>query len=105
MTKKINYPMLFLGIIAAGGVFTGTNPSYTEFEILHHMKTAKASFLITEPEIMENALKAAKSRGIPQSRIWVLDSLDQTVPAGFQSWSSLMAHGEKDWVRFDDEVR
>jgi acyl-CoA synthetase (AMP-forming)/AMP-acid ligase II len=50
--NDIHYPLLFLGIIAAGGVFTGTNPGYTQYELAHHIKTAKVRFLISEPEIL-----------------------------------------------------
>jgi len=95
--------MIFLGVIAAGGIFAGTNPSYTEFELVHHIKTAKTKFFITEPEMLDNALAAAKSSGIPRSNIWIFDNLGQKIPAGFKSFKDLMNHGEKDWVRFDDE--
>ncbi|TVY53801.1 Acyl-CoA ligase azaF [Lachnellula cervina] len=101
--NDINYSMLFLGIIAAGGVFAGTNPAYTEFELVHHINTAKAKFFITEPEMLKNSLAAAKKCGVPQSNIWIFDVLGQTIPSGFSSWTELLSHGEKDWKRFDDE--
>jgi acyl-CoA synthetase (AMP-forming)/AMP-acid ligase II len=95
--------MLFQGIIGSGGVFTGTNPGYTEFELNHHIKTSKASFMITEPEMLDTALKAATQQGIPKSRIWIFDTRGQEIPMGFRSWNALMGHGEKDWLRFDNE--
>jgi acyl-CoA synthetase (AMP-forming)/AMP-acid ligase II len=94
--------MLVLGIIGAGGVFTGANPAYTKHELVHHVKTSKATFLISEPEIFDGALAAAEY-GIPKSNIWVFDVHQQPLPAGFRSWSELLNHGEEDWVRFDDE--
>ncbi|KAG0650962.1 Acyl-ligase azaF [Hyphodiscus hymeniophilus] len=101
--RQIYYPMMFLGIIAAGGIFAGTNPSYTEFELVHHIKTAKAKFLITEPEMLDNVLAAAKTSGVPLSNLWIFDNMGQSIPSGFKSFKDLMNHGEKDWVRFDDE--
>lgn len=95
--------MSYTGIIAAGGVFTGTNPSYTSHELLHHIKTSRAKFLITEPEIRTNALSAAKEGGIQLSNVWIFDVLGQAIPDGFRSFKTLMEHGEKDWARFDDE--
>jgi acyl-CoA synthetase (AMP-forming)/AMP-acid ligase II len=95
--------MMVLGIIAAGGIFAGTNPSYTEFELVHHIKTAKTKFFITEPEMLENSLAAVKASGIPQSNVWIFDNLGQSIPSGFKSFKELMNHGEKDWVRFNDE--
>ncbi|CZS94648.1 related to 4-coumarate--CoA ligase [Rhynchosporium graminicola] len=103
--NDVYYPILFLGIIAAGGVFAGTNPSYTQFELVHHIKTAKTKFLITEsiPEMLGNAVAAAKESGIPDSKVWIFDVLGDPVPRGFRSWKELLGHGERDWVRFDDE--
>jgi acyl-CoA synthetase (AMP-forming)/AMP-acid ligase II len=95
--------MLFLGIIAAGGIFAGTNPSYTPSELVHHIKTSRSEFLITEPEMLDSVLAAAQECDIPRSNIWIFDVLKQPIPAGFRSWEALMQHGEKDWVRFDDE--
>jgi acyl-CoA synthetase (AMP-forming)/AMP-acid ligase II len=94
--------MLYLGIVAAGGVFTGTNPGYTQYELTHHIKTAKANFLITEPEMLGAVVAAGKQCKIPQSRIFVFDVLGQDFPDGFKSWKVLLDHGEKDWERFHD---
>jgi acyl-CoA synthetase (AMP-forming)/AMP-acid ligase II len=94
---------MFLGIIAAGGVFSGTNPSYTQFELVHHIKTSKSKFFITEPEMLNSALAAAKECRIPVSNVWVFDVLGQPLPTGFRSFKALMNHGEKDWATFDDE--
>ncbi|KAF7913218.1 hypothetical protein EAE99_010840 [Botrytis elliptica] len=91
------------GIIAAGGVFTGTNPSYTSHELTHHIKTSRAKFLIAEPEILTNVLIAAKECKIHSSNIWIFDVLGQTIPDSFKSFRDLMKHGEEDWVRFDNE--
>jgi acyl-CoA synthetase (AMP-forming)/AMP-acid ligase II len=95
--------MLFLGIIAAGGIFAGTNPSYTPFELVHHIRTSRTKFLITEPEMLPAILAAAEECSIPTSNIWIFDVLKQAIPAKFRSWEALMQYGEKDWVRFDDE--
>lgn len=100
--------MLVLGIIAAGGVFSGSNPSYTPIELVHHIHTAKVKFIISEPEYLSNAATAAKRTNIPESNIWVFNtSPSQTVPAGFKSWQELLKYGVKDWVRHrkgDDAV-
>ena len=94
--------MLYLGIVAAGGVFTGTNPGYTQYELVHHIKTAKAKFLITEPEMLGAALAAGKQCKISHSRTFIFDVLGQDFPEGFKSWEVLLNHGEKDWLRFND---
>lgn len=100
--NDIYYPIIVLGIIAAGGVFTGSNPGYTEFEVKHHIRTAKVTLIISEPEVVDGVFKAATDCGIPKSKVLIFHPLDQAIPAGFKSWKSLLDHGEKDWVRFDD---
>ncbi|KAF2233529.1 acetyl-CoA synthetase-like protein [Viridothelium virens] len=106
--NSIYYPIIVLGIIAFGGIFAGTNPAYTPFELKHHLKTARAKFLVAEPEILDSLRKAAKEVDIPDSRIVLLDEGRQagdaeTISKHFRSWRTLMSHGEEDWVSFNDE--
>ena len=51
---------------------------------------------------------AAKNCNIPLERILALDTTPLSSPAqskvkGLSSWRTLLTHGEKDWIRFDDE--
>ncbi|KAF2750804.1 4-coumarate-CoA ligase-like protein [Sporormia fimetaria CBS 119925] len=113
--NDIYYSMAFLGIVAAGGIFAGTNPSHTPYELAHSWKIAQARALIVEPELLPNALKAAKECGIPTSRIFVFDHhtpLDEDLCltaqkkwGGLRSWRSLLAHGEAGWETWDDESK
>ncbi|EER39172.1 adenylate-forming enzyme AfeA [Histoplasma capsulatum H143] len=100
--NDIYYSMIFLATIGAGGVFAGTNPGYTQFELTHHIKTAKVSFLISEPEILDNLVAAANDTKIPASNIWVFNTQGRPLPPGHKSWTELLKHGEADWVRFND---
>ncbi|KAK6369655.1 uncharacterized protein PV06_10678 [Exophiala oligosperma] len=103
--NDIYYSLLFLGIVAAGGIFTGTNPSYTPFELTHHIETAHVRFIVTEPELLPNIQQAARDCHIPQSRIWIFNVRGgQKVPTGFESWLHLTEYGERDWVRFNDKT-
>ena len=106
--NSIYYPIIVLGIIAFGGIFAGTNPAYTPFELAHHLKTSRAKFLIAEPEILDSLLVAAKEVHIPDSRIVLFDVGRQASGTGassknFQSWRTLLSHGEENWVSFEDE--
>ncbi len=101
--NDINYSIIFLGIIAAGGIFAGTNPAYTQYELAHHIRTANVRFLISEPEILPNLQAAAAECKVPKQNLWTLDALKtQKCPKGTKSWRELLHSGEKDWVRFDD---
>ena len=99
--NDIMYPMLVLSIIGSGGIFTGSNPSYTPLELTHHFKTSGTRYIITEPEMLDSTLKAAKECRIPNANILVFNVLGQPVPEGFRSWETLLDHGEADWLRFD----
>lgn len=101
--NDIYYSIIFLGIIAAGGIFAGTNPSYTPYELVHHIKTSQSKFLFTEPEMLDSIKDAARQCDIPQGNIFILDFLGQKIPDGLKPWTSLLSHGERDWVRFNDE--
>lgn len=101
--NHIYYPILFLAIIGAGAIFAATNPGYTPVELRHHVTVTQATFLISEPELLESLLQAAKDTGISRSRIRILNTQpEQKCPDGFSSWTELMQHGEEDWVRFND---
>lgn len=94
--------MIVLAIIGVGGVFTGTNPSYTAAELSHHIKTANVTYLISEPEIFAPLMEAAKANSIARTNIWIFDHSGQQPSPDQQSWQSLLRHGGEDWVRFDD---
>jgi acyl-CoA synthetase (AMP-forming)/AMP-acid ligase II len=99
--NDILYPLFFLGLIAADGVFAGTNPAYTAHELAHTLKTARVKFILTQPQFLKNVLEATKKNGIPQERIIIFNPQGETAPDGFLQWKDLLRHGERDWVRFD----
>ncbi|KAK5170923.1 uncharacterized protein LTR77_004067 [Saxophila tyrrhenica] len=101
--NNLYYPILVQGIVAAGGAFVGTNPSYTPFELAHALKTSKARFVIAEPEILSAPKTAALELGMPKERILLLAAPEECEGYEHASWMSLLEHGEQDWVRFDDE--
>jgi acyl-coenzyme A synthetase/AMP-(fatty) acid ligase len=41
------YPVVFLAIIMAGGVFTGANPSYKAGELRHHFEISETKFVFS----------------------------------------------------------
>jgi len=92
---------MVLGTIAAGGIWTGSNPSYTPSELAHHIRASSARYIVAEPEILSAVRAAGDICGIPAENYWIFDNLpEQTVPAGYKSWKDLLTHGETDWVRF-----
>lgn len=101
--------MLFLGIIGAGGRFTGSNPGYTHSELRHHMQSTRSRFLITEHELLPVFAQVGEY-GVPASRVFVLDTDSHRLPTSHyvpkfscSSVQELLKHGERDWVRFSSQ--
>ncbi|OAG10565.1 acetyl-CoA synthetase-like protein [Paraphaeosphaeria sporulosa] len=106
--NSIYYPVIVLGIIGAGCIYTGTNPSYTPAELEHAIRASEAKFILSEPELLPALRVAARQLRLPDGRIHILDSTskaDQTspTPAEYSPWRSLLSHGAADWATFDDE--
>jgi len=94
--------LLYLAIIGAGGIFTGSNPGYTSLELNHHITTSHAKYIIGEPNFLNTILETAKECNIAKSKIFMFDAVDKASYGGLRSWDSLLQHGEEDWIHFDD---
>ena len=100
--NDIYYPILFLGVVAAGGIVTGVNPAYTPYELAHTLKIAKVKYILTQPDLIDGVLKAAEENGLPKERILIFNPNDEAAPPGFRQWNDLLQHGEQGWTSFDD---
>ena len=58
------YPILFFGVVALGGVVTTLNPAFTEKEIAYQLKDSGAKYIVTVPANAEKAREAASEVGI-----------------------------------------
>jgi len=104
--SQILYSPITLGIIGAGGCWTGTNPAYTTSELTHHFRTSKTKLIITEPEHLPRVLAAARLCNISDTRIFALaPSEAHELHADSRDWTTLLEHGESDWIRFNDAQR
>ncbi|GME36183.1 4-coumarate-CoA ligase-like protein [Neofusicoccum parvum] len=100
--NSIDYPIIVNGIIAFGGIFSGTNPAYTSHEIAHAIRVGSISAFIAEPGLLANVLTAAAETNLPVARIWAFDrTSDEKLPEGIASWRNLLKNGESDWERFE----
>ncbi|CEP16256.1 hypothetical protein [Parasitella parasitica] len=69
--NQIDYSVLLLGTIAAGGSATPANPAYTPKELAYQMEMTGAKILIAHPSNVELALIAADMVSLPKERIFV----------------------------------
>jgi len=108
------YPVLFMSIVGAGGVWIGSNPANQHHEIDHYVKLGTPKFIITEAASLSKVLPVCEERQIPKQNVVVLDidtfPLYIGVPSVFwgcsdavktsdstRSFTDLLCHGEQDW--------
>lgn len=92
--NNLFFPVAFLGIVMAGGIFTGANPSYVERELAYQLKDADAKFLFCTDSSLELGIAAAQSIGMRKEQIFRFDDelLEGTGTArlGVKNWASLI---------------
>lgn len=92
-----------MGIIMAGGVFTGANPTYTPRELAYQLTDSGATYLLCSDGGLDTAVEAAKSIGMGLDRVFlfnsaVYDGQGQGVK-GTRYWGELIA-SEQEGSRF-----
>ncbi|KAH8799478.1 hypothetical protein F5884DRAFT_812328 [Xylogone sp. PMI_703] len=105
--SDIMYPMLYLGIVGTGASFVGSNPSNTPEELSHIFSLTSVRYIITSPQHISNIMlsNSSLSDPVPVDNIFIFDTPhNPSVPPSFQSWQTLLQHGESTWVHFDDET-
>ncbi|KAK0719705.1 hypothetical protein B0H67DRAFT_552015 [Lasiosphaeris hirsuta] len=105
--NNLFFPSVFLGVLMAGGVFTGANPTFVLRELAYQLRDSEATFLIVAEAALETALEAAKEIGFPRDRIYVFGGKTTPGPevarslnpgpgvngrvAGVRHWTELLA--------------
>ncbi|PGH10011.1 4-coumarate-CoA ligase [Blastomyces parvus] len=67
------YPVAFMGIVMAGGIFTGANPTYTPRELAYQLKDSGATYLLCADGSLDTGIAAAELIGMGKDRIFVFD--------------------------------
>lgn len=81
-----------------GGIQTPANAAYTVQELEHQLRDSGAKCLFTCLPLLDLALQAAKTVGIPDSRIYLLDvpeSLAGKKRDGYKTLDQLIGEGQK----------
>ncbi|PKY08679.1 putative AMP-binding enzyme [Aspergillus campestris IBT 28561] len=88
------YPVIFVGIIMAGGVFTGANPTYVPRELAYQLQDSEPTIFLCSKQILTNGLEAAKIAGLVPNQIYVVDELlngETQEETGCRWWGELLA--------------
>lgn len=92
-------PVVFLGILCAGGIFTGANPTFVARELAHQLKDSGATYLLCADGSLDVGIEAARLAGLdPSERVFVYNSrIYDGSPQGSKGcryWSDLVAPAE-----------
>lgn len=84
-----------MGVVMAGGIFTGSNPLSVASELAYQLKDSGASFLLCATANLNTGLEAASQAGLPKDQIFVFDDAPMTgekcqPSLGCHHWSSLL---------------
>jgi 4-coumarate--CoA ligase len=101
-------PVVFMGILCAGGIFSGANPMFVARELAHQLQDSGATYLLCADGSLDTGIEAAKLAGLdPAERVFVYNSQiydGQTQGLkGCKYWSELVAPAdEAKGFRWDD---
>ncbi|OKL62645.1 hypothetical protein UA08_01658 [Talaromyces atroroseus] len=132
LPNNVLYSSILYGIVGAGGIYMGINPSSQYAELDHFLTLSNPKLIITAPNTLSLLQEATKAKDIPHNRICVLDEyaisclssilstptpsqqsiqksaryqVGETGNTACLNFSTLLEHGEEDWIRFDDKDR
>jgi 4-coumarate--CoA ligase len=114
------FPTVILGVIMAGAIFTGANPTYVARELAYQLRDSEAKYLICAEGSLDTGLEAAKEVGLRPEQIFIFDDgiasfegrkIEKQTPNGkVRHWTELWDSEEKGrayhWPEFrtDEEL-
>ncbi|KAJ5451846.1 hypothetical protein N7445_000029 [Penicillium cf. griseofulvum] len=102
------FPVVFMGVIMAGGIFTGANPTYIARELAYQLQDSDATYLLCASSSLETGLEAAKQANLPTTRIFAFDnSIYDGIPnpqKGCAYWGDLLGSEEEGRAFIWDEL-
>ncbi|ORZ02504.1 hypothetical protein BCR43DRAFT_465599 [Syncephalastrum racemosum] len=96
--NTVDWAVPAYGALAAGGVLSPANPTYTPEELAHQLRETKAKILIAHPTNVDNAIKACGLVGIPLSKLFVFGD---TPINGHAPYLSLLGERKAEPVTFN----
>lgn len=98
--NNIFFPSVFLGILMAGGIFTGANPTFVARELAYQLRDSGATVLIAAEASLDTALEAAAAAGLPKDRVYIFDSTSN--PRGRVPGRRGRKNGARHWTELID---
>ncbi|KAF7956266.1 hypothetical protein EAE96_005186 [Botrytis aclada] len=99
-SNNLFFPVVIMGIIMAGGIFTGANPGFVERELAYQLSDCGAKFLLCGEESLEVGIKAAETAGLGRESVFIFSDGDKDDDGkkegkeGIKSWWELLESEE-----------
>lgn len=74
----IYYPVIFHGVLLAGGIVTTSNPLYTWEELRHQLIDSGSKYVISVPLYVDKVRQAMKNARMDQNKLYVVGSIEDT---------------------------
>jgi acyl-CoA synthetase (AMP-forming)/AMP-acid ligase II len=94
-TAQIDYIPFTHAVHRLAGIVTPANAQYSALELEHQLRSSSAKAIFTCMPLLENALKAAKTAGIPEDRIFLLEVPGFEASSKFTTVDQLIEEGKK----------
>ncbi|KAE8450028.1 hypothetical protein EG329_007167 [Mollisiaceae sp. DMI_Dod_QoI] len=96
-------PMLFYGVIAAGGVYSAASASFTASELERQIKQGNSNLVFCSEDAKDVAVQTARTCGVPLSRVLVIRSSPMwSILSIEDEVACLPSSGKLDWERIVD---
>ncbi|TEA21902.1 Acyl-CoA ligase azaF [Colletotrichum sidae] len=96
--NNLFFPVVFLGVLMAGGIFTGANPGFVSRELAYQLTDSGATFMVAAEGSLDTALDAAKQVQLPARNVFVFDTTipgspkpEKPARGGARHWTELLA--------------
>jgi 4-coumarate--CoA ligase len=101
--NDVFYPVIYMGIIMAGGIYTSANARYVPRELAYHLQSCEAKFMLSSDANLPVALEAAEHAGITRDQIFLFNddpllrdgSGNDNKKEGIRHWKYLIASPER----------
>ncbi|KAL6230939.1 hypothetical protein BDW75DRAFT_55514 [Aspergillus navahoensis] len=72
--NDIFFPVAFMGIIMAGGIFSGANPAYVARELAYQLQDSGAVYLLCAEDSLDTGIEAAGIAGLSRDKVFVFNN-------------------------------
>jgi 4-coumarate--CoA ligase len=95
--NSIFSPVVIMGTIMAGGIYTSGNPAFKARELAYQLKDSGASFLLAADNCVDRALDGARLAGLESSQVFFFHDLDARLTSKLEIHSAKGA--TESWTR------